>query len=142
MPVLPINNKCASLRCEALRVAGSSYCEAHGGRKKVSIERHTHNAAYKTKAWAQIRTVQLSRAPLCERCKGEGRIVQAEHVDHVFPWAIIGGESFTRNLFASLCAPCHSLKTSIERNGVFMRYTDNGPIEYTVSDYRRVILGQ
>jgi 5-methylcytosine-specific restriction protein A len=142
MPTLPKNQKCEALRCADARVEGSAYCEAHGGRKKISIERHSHNAAYKSKAWAQIRAAQLSRAPLCERCKSEGVITQAAHVDHVFPWAVIGGESFTRNLFASLCAPCHSLKTSIERRGVFTRYTDTGPIEYTANDYRRVILGE
>lgn len=142
MPTLPKNNKCEALRCADARVEGSAYCEAHGGRKKISLERHSHNAAYKSKAWAQIRAAQLSRAPLCERCKSEGIITQAAHVDHVFPWAVIGGESFHRNLFASLCAPCHSLKTSIERRGVFMRYTENGPIEYTSGDYRRVVLNQ
>lgn len=142
MPTLPSNKKCEALRCAAPRVDGSAYCEAHGGRKKISIERHSHNAAYKSRAWAQIRAAQLSRAPLCERCKSEGLITQAEHIDHVFPWAVIGGDSFRLNLFASLCAPCHSLKTSIERRGVFMRYTENGPIEYTANDYRRVVLNQ
>ena len=142
MPVLPKNNKCEALRCADPRVEGSAYCEAHGGRKKLSIERRAHNAEYKSRAWAQIRAAQLSRAPLCERCKYEGRIVQAEHIDHVFPWAVIGGESFRLNIFSSLCAPCHSLKTSIERRGVFMRYTENGPIEYTSKDYRRIVLGE
>jgi 5-methylcytosine-specific restriction protein A len=142
MPTLPKITQCEALRCKELRVEGSAYCEAHGGRRKISIERHAHNAAYKSRAWAQIRVTQLSRAPLCERCKSEGLIVQAEHVDHVFPWSVIGGDSFRLNYFASLCAPCHSLKTSIERRGVFMRYTEHGPIEYTANDYQRVILGQ
>jgi 5-methylcytosine-specific restriction protein A len=142
MPILPKNQKCEALRCAEMRVEGSSYCQAHGGRVKISIERHSHNAAYKSKAWAQIRAAQLSRAPLCERCKYEGRIVQAAHVDHVFPWAVIGGDSFRRNLYASLCAPCHSVKTSIERRGVFLRYTEHGPIEYGANDYSRIVLGE
>lgn len=139
MPSIPKITKCATLRCESPRVEGSAHCEAHGGRPKLSAQRMAHNAPYKSAAWAQIRSAQLSRAPLCERCKMDGRITAAVQVDHIFPWSVIGGESFRRNLFASLCTPCHSLKTAAERRGVFERYTENGVIQYTASDYRRIL---
>ena len=138
MPSVPKITKCSTLACKSERVQGSAHCEAHGGRAKLSAERMAHNAPYKTAAWSHIRAAQLSRAPLCERCKMGGRITSAAHVDHVFPWSVIGGESFRRNLFASLCAPCHSLKTAAERRGVFERYTENGVIEYTAADYPRL----
>ena len=139
MPSIPKPTKCSALACKAERVEGSAYCEAHGGRPKLTAQRMAHNAPYKTAAWATIRAAQLSRRPLCERCEMDGRITSAAHVDHVFPWAVIGGESFRRNLFASLCAPCHSLKTAAERRGVFERYTQNGVISYTAADYARIV---
>lgn len=138
MPRLPTNTKCAALRCESLRVEGSSYCETHGGRPKTTARRNETNAEYKTSAWASIRSAQLSRMPICQKCKTEGRITQAEAVDHLFAWTQLDRGAFLRNRFQSLCSPCHSVKTSLERRGVFVYYSENGPIEYGLNDYARV----
>ena len=139
MPVLPKNNTCEALRCKSERVAGSMYCEAHGGKPKMTAQRRENNAPYKTAAWAGMRAAQLSLQPLCQCCKLQGRIVQAVHVDHVIAWRAIGEHAFKYAKLQSLCPHCHSLKTSLEAAGVYRHYTEAGPIDYTAQDYMRLM---
>lgn len=126
--------QCDEYQCKAYSVKGSRYCLAHTPSKAPTIERQAFNARYKTAAWESIRARQLSTAPLCAACLIDGRITQANHVDHVYPWAAIGPHAFTRNLFQSLCAPCHGTKSGLEKRGVFRHYTDKAQ-DYTVADY-------
>ena len=81
----------------------------------------------------------MSKDPICQKCKIEGRITQTEAVDHLFAWTQLGRGAFLRNRFQSLCIPCHSTKTALERRGVFVHYTENGPIEYGLGDYSRIV---
>jgi 5-methylcytosine-specific restriction protein A len=133
MPSIPLD-QCASYHCKAPSIKGSVYCIEHAPIQKASKTREAFNAPYKSKAWAAIRARQLSREPLCAACKLEGRICQANHVDHVFPWAAIGEQAFTRNLFQSLCAECHGIKSGLEKKGVFRQYTDKAR-DLTLEDY-------
>lgn len=142
MPVFPQFTKCEALRCEAPRVPGSAHCEAHGGKPRLSATRLESNRAYKTRLWESIRTGQLSRVPLCQACTLENRVTLAVHVDHVFPWRIIGGQSFARNLFQSLCAGHHSLKTASEARGQFIYYRSNGAQTLTAHDYPAAMRGE
>ena len=135
MAFLPKPTECTALRCKAPRAIGSAYCETHGGKPKQSAARYESNAAYKGKAWETIRAAQLSAAPLCAACLLRGQVTQAAHVDHVFPWRQISPAAFRRNLFQSLCAPCHSVKTASEARGVFIYYTAAAAVEYTRADY-------
>ena len=138
MATLPKPTKCEALRCQGERVTGSAFCVAHGGKPKQTAQRRENNAPYKTAAWESIRAHQLTLQPLCQGCKVEGRIVPAAHVDHVIPWRSIGPQAFRRNLFQSLCIAHHSTKTHAEGRGVFIHYTDTGPIEYTKADWLRL----
>ena len=133
MPTIP-RHQCDEYQCKAPSVRGSRYCEAHTPMKKPTIDRQAFNAQYKTAAWAAIRARQLSTAPLCAACLIDGRITQANHVDHVFPWAVIGGQAFTRNLFQSLCPECHGQKSGLEKRGVYRHYTVHAH-DYTAHDY-------
>ena len=133
MPSIPLD-QCATYHCKAPSVRGSVYCIDHAPIQKTSKGRQDFNALYKTAAWAGIRARQLSREPLCVACKLDGRITQANHVDHVFPWAAIGEQAFTRNLFQSLCPECHGIKSGLEKRGVFRHYTDKAH-DHTVTDY-------
>jgi 5-methylcytosine-specific restriction protein A len=133
MPSIPLD-QCASYHCKAPSIKGSVYCTDHAPIQKTSKTREAFNAPYKSKAWAAIRARQLSREPLCAACKLEGRINQANHVDHVFPWAAIGEQAFTRNLFQSLCPECHGIKSGLEKRGLFRHYTDKAQ-DFTIEDY-------
>ncbi len=135
MPTLPKNDTCEALRCKAPRAIGSAYCETHGGKPKQSAARYESNAAYKGALWAGIRAGQLSRAPLCASCLLRGQITQAVAVDHVFPWRQINPAAFRKNIFQSLCIPCHSQKSAAEQKGTFIHYTERGAIEYARADY-------
>lgn len=133
MPSIPLD-QCATYQCKAPSIRGSVFCIDHAPIKQVSKTREAFNAPYKTAAWAAIRARQLSTAPLCAACLIDGRITQANHVDHVFPWAAIGPHAFTRNLFQSLCPECHGTKSGLEKRGVFRHYTDKAN-DYTAHDY-------
>lgn len=139
MAFLPRPVKCEAIRCQGERVAGSAFCELHGGKPKLTKQRRENNAPYKTAAWHSIRARQLTIEPLCQGCKLEGRIVPAAHVDHVIAWRVIGPQAFRRNWFQSLCNSHHSIKTHAETRGVFIHYADNGPIEYTKADWPRLV---
>ena len=138
MPSIPLD-QCASYHCKAPSIKGSVFCTDHAPAQKTSKTREAFNAPYKSKAWAAIRARQLSREPLCAACKLEGRINQANHVDHVFPWAAIGEQAFTRNLFQSLCPECHGIKSGLEKRGVFRHYTDKA-LDLTLKDYAYTML--
>lgn len=138
MPFTPLD-QCAHYQCKASSIRGSVYCKDHAPAQKTSIERKAFNAPYKSKAWESIRARQLSANPLCAACLIDGRITQANHVDHVFPWAAIGPHAFSRNLFQSLCPECHGTKSGLEKRGVFRHYTDK-PRDYTAQDYAFTML--
>jgi 5-methylcytosine-specific restriction protein A len=138
MPTVP-RPQCDHYQCKAQSVKGSRFCEGHTPSKAPTIERQAFNSNYKTAAWERIRVRQLSGDPLCMACKLEGRITQANHVDHVFPWAAIGPHAFTRNLFQSLCPECHGQKSGLEKRGVYRHYTAP-PRDYTAQDYTHAIM--
>lgn len=138
MATLPKPVKCEALRCKLERVTGSAYCVEHGGKPKLSLQRRESNAPYKTAAWLSMRDRQLSTQPLCQCCKLEGRVTQANHVDHVIAWRAVGTFAFKRAKLQSLCNSCHSVKTSLEATGVYRHYTDTGVIDYTPQDYAQL----
>lgn len=133
MPSIP-KTKCDEYQCKAPSIKGSRYCEAHTQVKATTIERKAFNAQYNTTKWQSIRARQLSTQPLCAACKMDGRITAASHVDHVFPWQVIGQQAFVRNLFQSLCPECHGIKSGLEKRGIFRHYMAQ-PHDYTVQDY-------
>lgn len=62
--------------------------------------------------WRTRRARWLSEHPLCCHCEQEGRVSQADEVDHVVPlWD--GGRDDESN-YQSLCVPCHKAKTAGE----------------------------
>jgi 5-methylcytosine-specific restriction protein A len=136
MPVYPTNSKCAELGCKEPRSKLNSYCAKHGGIEYTAREK---DSFYQTPAWRTVRRRQLSIQPLCEACLSRGRIEQAAHVDHVFPWRHIGQHAFLSNIFQSLCHADHSHKTALEQRGEYTHYTANGEKVYTKDDYAYVL---
>lgn len=141
MPRIPISTKCTHLGCREERSRYNTFCLAHGGKNTliISQDRAEHNAMYQTPYWRTIRQRQLSMHPLCASCMESGRVTSAHHVDHVFPWTVIGESAFYNNIFQSLCPSCHSQKTWYEQRGIIKHYGHN---DYIIEDYVRVCPSQ
>lgn len=65
----------------------------------------------KTARWAKVRRKQLARQPLCETC-GQAAL----EVHHIVARSA-GGAVFDAANLMSLCRPCHSRVTAMERTG-------------------------
>ena len=141
MPTVPKSIKCNHLGCKGNRSKLNSYCIEHGGiNTTTSQAKYEKMAEYQSSYWRSLRKIQLSRNPLCQSCLIHGRVTQAKHIDHVFPWSLIGSHAFKRNLFQSLCPECHSHKTGLEYKGIIEFYSDV-VVRYSLSDYERVVGG-
>lgn len=135
MPYAPLNTECRELGCHNPKTTRSAFCSEHGG--GITEKGKANAKLYSQRAWDKIRTAQLSRQPLCARCQSNGKITGAQHVDHVFPHRR-DPVKFKVNLFQSLCAACHTLKTQDEAKGRYLHYTAHGIVEYTDDDYVRM----
>jgi 5-methylcytosine-specific restriction protein A len=136
MPTAPFNTKCRELGCKNEKTSRSTFCSDHGG--GVTEKGKENSKLYATAFWKKQRVIQLSKKPLCEACLLEGKVVQAIHIDHVFPHRQ-DDNKFKVNLFQSLCPAHHSLKTQEENEGKYLYYSDNGLITYTDADYGQTI---
>lgn len=136
MPTLPSNTRCSELNCKEPRSRLNSFCLLHGG--KDALPARSGDKRYNSPAWRSIRRRQLSIQPLCQACLTRGHVCAAQHIDHLFPWNVVGGESFLRNIFQSLCQPCHSHKTALEQRGTIEHY-DGVVKTYSVEDYSVVV---
>ena len=134
MPSTPINTKCRELGCKNPHTYRSAFCNEHGGAK--TDKGKANGRLYNSKHWHQLRDIQLSSNPLCARCLANGRVLAANVVDHIFPHR----QDYTRfrnNIFQSLCAPCHTLKTQDESKGIYYHYAQGKT--YNDNDYQLVV---
>lgn len=138
MPTVPTNFKCRELQCTNPKTNRSAFCSIHGGAQTEKGK--ANQKLYSQAAWKSIRARQLSRDPLCARCLHDGRVTSGAHVDHVFPHRRDAAK-FKVNLFQTLCAACHTLKTQDENEGRYLHYTRTGVVEYTDGDYFRIMGG-
>lgn len=136
MPTAPLNNKCRELGCNNPKTSRSTFCVQHGG--GITEKGKENSKLYSQGYWKKQRQAQLSKAPLCAACLINGKVIQAEHIDHVFPHRQ-NAERFRRNLFQSLCPACHTIKTQFESRGVYLYYSKHGVITYNDADYNRVM---
>ena len=132
MPTVPKYSKCRELGCNNPKTYRSTFCVQHGG--GTTEKGKENNKLYGTAFWKKQRKIQLSKNPLCAACLLEGKVVQAEHIDHVFPHRQ-DQSKFKSNLFKSLCVSHHTLKTQEENKGIYLFYSPNGMINYTDNDY-------
>ena len=145
MPTLPTRKTCSSLGCKNVKAKYGGFCLHHGGSNtflhtKYNRGQHRKDAIqmYQTTQWRKLRQAQLSLEPMCAGCLAGGIVTAADTVDHVFPWQQIGEHSFYRNLYQSLCVSCHTIKTAMEKRGVYRRY-GKPSIDYVKGDYAHVI---
>lgn len=78
---------------------------------------HPWRSLYRTPRWQEIRREQLSRFPLCEPCRRQGRVTAATTVHHKVPHR--GNASlFFAGPFESHCKVCHdSIGQEEDRKG-------------------------
>ena len=122
MPTL-INNPCRTPTCSQPAVAGKPYCAKCGTRHPQNTTPHrtgpiptistSGDPFYSSRTWRRIRSVCLTRHPLCAECLRNGITTVATVVDHIVPRRAGGGDYDVNNL-QSLCVSCHNSKTSKE----------------------------
>ncbi|MDD2283570.1 MAG: HNH endonuclease signature motif containing protein, partial [Eubacteriales bacterium] len=66
-----------------------------------------HQRGY-TVRWRRVREMKLKIAPLCEKCKREGKVTAAEIVHHIKPISQGGAVTDMGNLM-SVCRHCHDV---------------------------------
>lgn len=90
-------------------------CEASGKRSWNHGGKKTTERGYGWD-WQQCRDAFIKEHPVCADPFGRhvGRVVPADHVDHVVPLSKGGNRLDFANLQA-LCAGCHNHKTASER---------------------------
>lgn len=124
MPRVPKQTTCHQLGCDNAKVNHSYFCMEHGGARAINNtkERKALNNKYASKQWKQFRQIHLSKYPLCARCQSLGKITPASDVDHIYPHKM-QLDKWMGNRFQSLCRPCHSIKTALEKRGMAYDYT-------------------
>jgi 5-methylcytosine-specific restriction enzyme A len=121
MPSKPAH-PCNQPGCGALILEGSK-CEKHKkeSAKGYDLYRGSRQSRGYDTTWDKIRLQVLKRDDyLCQHClKNDGRMVPAEHVDHIVRFTSNADPLRTdlTNL-QSLCRPCHSRKTVKEDGGL------------------------
>ncbi len=112
MPQAP-NKPCNQPGCGVLVSSKERYCNTHYQDK--SNYRHTKTNKQRGYGWQwqKIRKVALQRDRyLCQICLDNGRVTEAQVVDHIKPKAKGGGDDL--NNLQSLCNKCHNHKTARE----------------------------
>ena len=77
--------------------------------------KYSRGKAYGTVRWRTVRSAQLSREPLCQRCLSFDLTTIATDVDHVQPHLGNAKVMWDSSNYQSLCHSCHSHKTRHEQ---------------------------
>lgn len=104
---------CRYKNCPLLTDSLSGYCSQHEKIIESNYNKFRRTPEAKKRygyKWRKIRAIFLSRNPLCEMCKRNGRFTTATEVHHITPLAS-GGSNHFDNLMA-LCKSCHSRITA------------------------------
>lgn len=120
MPRSP-KTPCRHQGCRAL-LDKPGFCDKH--RKQAysqyhqSSENHKENNRFYFRArWRKVRALHLQQEPFCRECRKEGRLVEANIVDHIIPRDHGGSEYEDHNL-QTICRNHHSRKSMLERKAI------------------------
>lgn len=87
--------------------ATRSHAKAHDRYRGTSASRgYGHR-------WRKYRATFLQEHPLCVACQRVGKLVAAQHVDHIVPYRD-GDDFYDSTNHQALCHACHSQKTARE----------------------------
>ena len=85
---------------------------------------------YKCRRWQDLRASILRRDKyMCQYCKRYGKMVQADHVHHVFPREFFPEYTYARWNLISLCSSCHDK----------MHYRKDRTLTDTGKEYAKII---
>ena len=101
---------CMNFPCPNLATEGG-HCPKHA-RPRAPKET---DPFYLSVRWRRFRSWYLGKHPMCEQCQREGRLVQADMVDHVVELRD-GGAALSEDNAMSLCRKCHAVKTAEVRD--------------------------
>jgi 5-methylcytosine-specific restriction protein A len=104
MPYKP-KTPCKHHNCPNL--TNNSYCQEH---KHLYIRDNSSKRGYNSK-WRKLRKIFLQKYPLCNKCKQNGKYVEATVVDHIEPHRGDEKLMWDESNWQSLCKPCHDKKT-------------------------------
>ena len=77
-------------------------------RSAIDSAERERRAFYSGKRWRRVRALKLSRDPLCESCRAEGRVVAANTVHHRLERLDRPDLAYSLPKLASSCAACHT----------------------------------
>lgn len=74
---------------------------------------------YHTARWTRLSRQWREAHPLCEECRKQGIITEAQVTDHITPWPICGEDGFfdMANL-QSLCEACNHAKGQRDKGAI------------------------
>jgi 5-methylcytosine-specific restriction protein A len=101
--------QCAVTSCK--KVTQDKYCEDHAHLTKEKQQRYNKSRGSAASqgydgTWQKVRAMYLARHPLCEDCRGEGRVTRASLVHHVKELTK-GGARLDGSNMRALCNDCH-----------------------------------
>ena len=105
---------CRQAGCSALIAYDAKYCAAHAKENShVEMTRHydknirnkSADKFYHSSQWKKLRTLQLTKQPLCVICFVPGEVV--DHIEEISD----GGCVTCMDNLQTLCLPCHNIKT-------------------------------
>jgi 5-methylcytosine-specific restriction protein A len=84
------------------------YCPLHKSQVAREYNQQRRSDTYKiyNRRWRAIRSLYISKHPLCELCQAAGRLVPATEVHHKIP--VEDGGSHAEDNLQALCKSCHS----------------------------------
>ncbi|MDO9711988.1 HNH endonuclease [Paracraurococcus lichenis] len=91
------------------------------GRDAIHVQEanRTRQRTY-DRQWQKLRAAHLALHPLCEHCLLEGKLIEANEVDHIEPVKAAPHRRLDPTNLQSLCKPCHSRKTAAENAGRYV----------------------
>lgn len=116
-----MNRICRLSTCRNRCAINEVYCEEHKGMSNKQYNKHVrynndnskYSKFYHTTAWRNLRRHKLLVNPLCEVCLEDGRMTNADMVDHTIELRDpIGGweHRLDMNNLKSMCNACHNAK--------------------------------
>lgn len=81
-------------------------------KRKPSMSTHSYGST-----WRKLRATILRQRPLCAECEKQGKLVKAQHLDHIRPHKGDMALFYDPDNLQGLCHSCHSRKTAQEDGG-------------------------